>query len=194
MRTETEWRTWMFSVARRWTCCDADAEDIVQDVLLRFWGAFGVLSWEHSDSQWARAVCQHWIRFRAAELWRRACMRHECALDELPQVPPCCGEGSETHLVAHTDYQLLLHDIAQVLSPQQWHMLQLYLEGYTYEEIAKQLGVCSGTVKRQFSRIRYKAQSVLSTFWRCEDELTKDGGGDDAENPVFPKNKNTQGE
>lgn len=99
--------------------------------------------------------------------------------------------------MAHTDYQLLLQDIARVLSPQQWHMLQMHLEGYTYEEIAKQLGVCSGTVKRQFSRIHYKAQSVLSTFWRCENELIIekiDRGGDNAENPVFPKNKNTQGE
>ncbi|GIV05527.1 MAG: hypothetical protein KatS3mg016_1102 [Fimbriimonadales bacterium] len=42
MPTETAWRTWMFSVAMRWTHCTADAEDLVQEVLLRFWGAFGV--------------------------------------------------------------------------------------------------------------------------------------------------------
>lgn len=193
MRTETEWRTWMFSVARRRTCCDADAEDIVQDMLLRFWVTFGVLPWEHTESQWARVVCQRWIRFRAAELWRRASIQHECALDELVQVASCCREGSENHLVEHAENQLLLQQVRQVLSPQQWRMLQLYLEGYTYEELAKQLGICCGTVKRQFARIRERMQPVLSTFWGCESELVGGGTNSDDDCPNFAEAENARG-
>lgn len=163
MRTETEWRTWMFSAARRWTYCDADAEDIVQDVLLRFWVAFGVLPWEHAESQWARVVCQRWIRFRAAELRRSARPQREVALDEQVLAAPCHGEGSETFLIERAEHLLLFQRLEQTLSPQQSQMLRLYLDGYTYEEIAVQRGVCVGTVKRQFARIREKMKPVWNT-------------------------------
>lgn len=193
MRTETEWRTWMFSVARRWTRNNADVEDTVQDVLLRFWAVFGVLPWEHGQPEWAQTVCRRWIRFRAAELNRRASVQREVPLDERIRCLPDDHCGSETSIVEHADNQLLLQRLAELLSPQQQEMLRLYLDGSTYPEIAHELNVCLGTVKRQFSRIHQKAQTVLSTFWGTESELMGGGVSADDDQPVFPLDQSAGG-
>jgi hypothetical protein len=71
-----------------------------------------------------------------------------------------------------------------MLSFQQQKMLRLYLNGYTYQEIAEQMHICVGTVKRQFSRIHQKAQTVLSTFWGSESELRGGGVNADDDQPA----------
>jgi RNA polymerase sigma-70 factor (ECF subfamily) len=183
----------MFSIARRWTHCAADAEDLLQDVLLRFWVAFGVLPWEHEQPEWVQAVCRRWVRFRAAELNRKASVQQEIPLGEEDCSSPCDHCGSETSIIEHVDNQLLLQQLTDLLSPQQQKMLRLYLDGYTYQEIARELNVCLGTVKRQFSRIHQKAQAVLSTFWGAESELRNGGNNADDGKPIFPLDENMGG-
>lgn len=80
-----------------------------------------------------------------------------------------------------------------MLSFQQQKMLRLHLNGYTYQEIAEQMHIGVGTVKRQFSRIHQKAQAVLSTFWGSESELRNGGNNVDDGNSVFPLDENAGG-
>ncbi len=192
MCTETEWRAWMLSVAQPLTRCAADAEDTVQEVLLQFWEVFGVLPWEYHPHQWARTVCRRWLRLRAIDWNRRASTQRNITLENWDAPLPEGHEGSETRLIEHAEMQLLRQRLEEQLSPQQQEMLHLYLEGYTYQEIARRLNVSVGTVKCQFCRMRQKAQTVLSTFWGVESELR--GGGVDADDqPVFPLDENARG-
>ncbi|MCX7993849.1 MAG: sigma-70 family RNA polymerase sigma factor [Fimbriimonadales bacterium] len=166
----------MFSVARRLVCCDADAEDIVQDVLLRFWLMFDYLPWEHPATRRDQVICRRWIRFRAAELRRKAHCRWEIPFCELPLSTPCRAEERESYLLQEIETSLSLQQLKALLSPQQHLILSHYLSGDTHEEIARRLNVCVGTVKHQFFRIRHKAQAMMSTFSENKNELTSRGG------------------
>ncbi|GIV05544.1 MAG: hypothetical protein KatS3mg016_1119 [Fimbriimonadales bacterium] len=192
MCTETEWRAWMLFVAQPLTRCAADAEDIVQEVLLQFWEVFGVLPWEYHPHQWARTVCRRWLRLRTIDWNRRAPTQRNITLENWDAPLPEGHEGSETRLIEHAEMQLLRQRLEEQLSPQQQEMLHLYLEGYTYQEIARRLNVSVGTVKCQFCRMRQKAQTMLSTFWGAESELIG-GGADVDDQPVFPLDESAGG-
>jgi RNA polymerase sigma factor (sigma-70 family) len=197
MRTEAEWRRWLLRLTQQWTTNFSDAEDIMQEALLRFRLSTNCLPWEHTDEAFAKAVCRCLIRFVASEFYRSKGKEPDLvSLDTLA-----------TDVLTYSPEESVLDDLAcreflqqlyTMLSPQQVQVLALLEQGYTHSEIGRLMGIHTGTVKRHYERICQKAVVLMSTKDYLSVELYI-GGPNDAESHQrldesgTPPNRETRG-
>lgn len=153
-QTEEGWRAWLYRQARCYTHCADTAEDWVQETLLAFWQWFGLLPWEqvrHQEehSQRKRWCCQK-LRWLALDTYKRAYGRHEQLILEEVR-PEVWLVGAEVE--AGCLERLAIEQFAQSLPPYLQRIAVLYNAGYSYREIAEQIGVSVGTVQGYLGRI-----------------------------------------
>ena len=66
-------------------------------------------------------------------------------------------------MIAQTDEYERIHKAIAKLEPQQkWLIYQVYFEGRTQSEIAREIGIDSGSVRHRMQRIREKLKKFLS--------------------------------
>lgn len=129
------------------------AAELTQDVFVRAWQKLGSFRGDAQFSTWLHRLAVNWIISRRTS-WATERMRFldaEDALDGLAARPAQADlsmdfETAIARLPAGARMVFLLHDV----------------EGYRHEEIAKLLGVTSGTTKAQLHRARMLLRSVLS--------------------------------
>ena len=139
------------SYARRLTSSNADAEDLVQDTMLRCWSARHRFRLGSNFLAWAKTIMRN--RFLSGR--RRA--RFQADLPE---------EAFDRLLVvASTQEQALeLRDAEQAiadLSLDQRAAVLLASQGMTVEEAAAQLGIAEGTFKSRVSRARARLKQLI---------------------------------
>lgn len=175
MRTEVEWRRSLLAVAQQWTENFSDAEDIVQEVLLRFWLSANLLPWEHSDEAFAKAACRRLIRFVASEFHRRKSKE-----PRLLSLEALAGDAivytPEESFLDNLTCRQVLQQLYAVLSSRQRQVLALLEQGFTHSEISNIIGLHIGTVKRHHERICQKAAALMSTRMPFMSELVGVGG------------------
>jgi RNA polymerase sigma-70 factor (ECF subfamily) len=117
----------------------ADADDVLQDVLFTICRRLGTLNDARLFRPWAHRIAVR-AAWKAINRRRRELQRTEAIDDTFP---------ATVHEVSGIDLATLLDRV----SPASRIVLMLhYLEGYTLEATAAELGVASGTVK---SRLAY---------------------------------------
>ena len=133
--------------ARRLCTCPSDADDLVQDCVLRLWAR-----WQsHGEIDNLEAYAMTLLRHRNVSLWRRK--RDMAALEETTAtVPPTALD------------HLTLGEVRAAISdlpPQQEEVLQQVLTGETRPaEIAAVLDVPEGTVMSRLARARAKLRQM----------------------------------
>ena len=66
-------------------------------------------------------------------------------------------------LIAQSEeYERVHKAIAKLEPQQQWLVYQVYFEGRTQSEIAREIGIDSGSVRHRMQRIREKLKKILS--------------------------------
>lgn len=129
------------------------AAELTQDVFVRAWQKLGSFRGDAQFSTWLHRLAVNWIISRRSS-WATERMRFldsEEALDGLTARPSQRDlsmdfETAIARLPEGARMVFLLHDV----------------EGYRHEEIAKLLGVTSGTTKAQLHRARMMLRTVLS--------------------------------
>lgn len=129
----------------------ADAEDVVQDTWIRAVSRLDGFRWESSFRTWLIGIGLNLSR----EVLRRRARRSTTELTEAvtPSVlPPRLGdrvdlERAIAELPDGSRAVLVLHDI----------------EGFTHEEIGRQLGIAAGTSKSQLFQARRALRAKLSS-------------------------------
>lgn len=134
----------------------ADAEDVVQEALLRAYRFFGRFRGGNARAwllQIVRNNCYTWLeRNRPADLMAE--------FDEEVHVRPA---ASPETLAAQADERRRLTDALQSLPPRSREVLILReLEGCSYKEIGEIIGIPIGTVMSTLSRARERLQQVLT--------------------------------
>lgn len=112
------------------------------------------MPWEWSDRAEAQRHALRLLRDKHAESCRR--QHAACSYEELAADLPDTRETEQT-LYERLHCTLLLTRLATRLSPRQQAVLNLLGEDYELHEIAAQLGVSLGAVKRYVHLIRQKA-------------------------------------
>ena len=140
--------------ARRLTGNAADAEDLVQDCLLR-----ALQNWHRFEQgtnlrAWLFTVMRnlHINSFRRPS-------RHEIAmpLDELANAAPCHPPTQEAR-VEMTDF---LKAFGRLTPSRQQTVMMVGWDGMSYDEAANRLGVPTGTVRSRLSRARDELRERL---------------------------------
>lgn len=149
----------MLRVARRLTRSGHDAEDLVQDTLLRAYRAFN-----RFDGRYPRAWLLTIMRNRHYNEIRKR--RPDLLEDEMAQRVPARGEDGREDGTAeralHDDLDPVVRDSLASLSANHRAVIALVdLDGLTYQEAADLLDVPVGTVMSRLHRARRKIRRTL---------------------------------
>ena len=116
------------------------------EIALRTGGSWYVFAWEHQADLWSSASPTGWLyrvlRYKVLELlkedrfWRKHLIR---AAGEIPASP-------------EDDFQQRA-EITSILTPEEYEILRkLYLEKYTYEELAREMGLKKSALAMRVKR------------------------------------------
>lgn len=126
-----------------------ETEDVVQEAYARTWQNWDRVSAYEDPESWVRTVAYRIrvSRWRRATSGRKAYRRHGAA----PDAPELS-----------VDYVAIVSALRQIPAPQRRAIVLYYLVGLSIEEISKETGVASGTIKSQLSRARTRLAALLS--------------------------------
>ncbi len=139
----------------------AEAEDVVQEVMIRLWMRKEALA-----------------GFRSIEAFAMTIARNLC-LDRLKRAGSRTEELNERHTVRHvrtpyeemesTDSYNKIRELIDDLPDQQRMIIHLRdVEGYEYEEIADITGLTENTIRVNLSRARKKIREAMKNKYRYE--------------------------
>lgn len=180
MRSEHEWRHWLYATSSRFVESHDAAEDIVQEVLVKFWQTFDILPWQHPTPSYAKAICYRFVHSEAVRYYRTLSRQVKTVSLELIHDAALAHDPQE-ELIEQSTAAIWLNNLLPSVSPQQRIILSLLREGYTFAEVSHRMKISVGAVKQQVHRIRQKAVEILSTTSRGSSELSNGGARNDVE-------------
>jgi RNA polymerase sigma-70 factor (ECF subfamily) len=130
----------------------SEAEDVVQETWIRATKHLQDFEWRSSLSTWLGGIAINCSR----ETLRRLARRNESAPDNLEELEPAGNIPSPT---ATLDLE---NAIARLPDGYREVLVLHDVEGFTHEEVARHLGIETGTSKSQLSRARGKLRTNLS--------------------------------
>ena len=147
----------LFRLALRITMNKAEAEDVVQDTLLRVWECRG--QWEQIGSLEAFAIAT--CRNRALDVTKRA-GRNARSLDESDGGQRSTA-NAQSELEAREEISLIRRLMDDLPELQRTIMLLRDIEGQSYQEIAQALSISETQVKVYLHRARTKIKEQIWT-------------------------------
>jgi RNA polymerase sigma-70 factor, ECF subfamily len=149
----------LYRVARRMTRNPGEAEDLVQDALVRAYRGF-----DGFDGRYPRA----WLLtiLRNTHINRLRKRRPDLLDDEVAQRVPAPGadgrQDGTSERALHDEFDPLVRDALAALSANHRAVITLVdLDGLSYQEAAEVLGVPVGTVMSRLHRARRKVRAEL---------------------------------
>jgi RNA polymerase sigma-70 factor, ECF subfamily len=149
----------LYRVARRMTRNPGEAEDLVQDALVRAYRGF-----DGFDGRYPRA----WLLtiLRNTHINRLRKRRPDLLDDEVAQRVPAPGadgrQDGTSERALHDEFDPLVRDALAALSANHRAVIALVdLDGLSYQEAAEVLGVPVGTVMSRLHRARRKVRAEL---------------------------------
>lgn len=148
----------LFRLALRITMNRAEAEDVVQDTLLKVWEQRN--EWEQIDSleAFALTICRN----RALDVTKRA-GRNNTSLDKIDSVQPSVF-SLQSSIEEREQLSLVRKFMDDLPEVQRSIMLLRDIEGKTYQEIAQTLDISETQVKVYLHRARTKIKERIWTI------------------------------
>lgn len=150
----------MYAVALRMCANREDAQDCLQEAMLRVFRAIGGFKGESSFSTWVYRITMN----TCLDELRRKKNKQASSLDDLLDEgwAPADERGSpEKQAVRAETARTLRRAIGELPEDMRAAVVLRDIEGYAYEEIARALEVNVGTVKSRISRGREKLREKL---------------------------------
>ena len=150
-------RSYYLRLARRVTPCQAEAEDIVQDALLRAYRNLQRFRGEAQMTTWLQSIVQNsareWLRDRRGA--RFVSMERDEESDSAPMDFPAPGRTPEENLEQSEMRDILMSEIGNLSNVCSQAIRMCALEGASQEEAANALQVSVAAIKaRVFSAKR----------------------------------------
>lgn len=147
-------RTLLRAHARRLTGNSIDADDLVQDTMLRCWSARNSFEPTSNFAAWSRVIMRNSF-FSAHRRDRFHVSLPEEAFDRMPGT-----EGGQDQTVQLRDIDWALGQ----LSPNQRDAVLLAGKGVSAEDAASQLAIAEGTFKSRVARGRTHLRQLIEDF------------------------------
>lgn len=161
------YRDWLLVRAKN-VCGDVnDAEDLVQEVMLRFLQAF-----EKGEGLPSGGACEAWLVTTLSRLFYDQCRRRKVRA-HWARDPHLRGEAMVVHEPGGSSGQDRVSDeqFAQALrglSPKLRTTLEMHVTGQKYQDIARSLGLSVGTVSKRLHDARARLHELLEPHTRVD--------------------------
>ena len=150
----------MYAVALRMCANREDAQDCLQEAMLRVYRAIGSFKGESSFSTWVYRITMN----TCLDELRRKKNKQSASLDDLLDegwAPADDRSSPERHALRTETVRALRQTIQELPEDMRAAVVLRDIQGYTYEEIAQMLNVNVGTIKSRISRGREKLREKL---------------------------------
>ena len=150
----------MYAVSLRMCGNREDAQDCLQEAMLRIYRAMSNFKGQSSFATWTYRITMN----TCLDELRRRKLRTATSLDVLLDTgwsPTDDGETPEQHSVASEQRRMLERAIADLPEDMRAAIVLRDVQGFSYDEIAKMLEANVGTIKSRISRGREKLREVL---------------------------------
>ena len=128
-----------------------DAEDVMQDTLLKLWKTNKVFNDNEHIDKWLTVTCIH----KCKDHFRLPFVKHSVSLDEAKEL-----------YTFDTDVDFDVFRAVATLSPKERLAVHLfYYEDMKIDDIAKATNTKSSTVKSRLHRARLQLKSILGDEW-----------------------------
>jgi RNA polymerase sigma-70 factor (ECF subfamily) len=146
---------------------ESDAEDLVQEALLRF-----IQTFEKFESLPPVRDCEGWLVKTLTNLFYDQCRRRKVQADGAKD-PTLSAEAVEAEpppveSVYDTITDEQFAQSLQVLSPKVRTTFEMHAAGKKYQDIARELGIPAGTVGKRLHDARAKLREFLQRFKKPE--------------------------
>lgn len=143
--------------ALKFTRNEADAEDLIQDTLMRAWLYQNKYTSETKLRAWVHIIMKNTF----INSIRKKSKRSICYLD--PQTQAYTQTSSVDGGIEMEISTKLIEEIIQQMQPKYQKPFLMYFHGYKYQEIAQELHLPLGTVKTYIFRARIMLQKQLKS-------------------------------
>ena len=150
----------MYAVSLRMCGSREDAQDCLQEAMLRIYRAISNFKGQSSFATWAYRITMN----TCLDELRRRKLRTATSLDVLLETgwsPTDEGETPEQHSIASEQRRTLEKAIADLPEDMRAAIVLRDVQGFSYDEIARMLEANVGTIKSRISRGREKLREVL---------------------------------
>lgn len=145
---DAEWLVHLQRRACRFTACADAAADLTHDCLIAFVNHFTCYPWEYADPLHAWRWCCLKLRALAADAHRHAQRHPSLSLEEMPEGIACVEIAEQVQ--EDVDGEAFVAQLPQRLRA----VVQLRLQGFSWEAIARQLGVKASTLRGYLPELR----------------------------------------
>lgn len=153
-----------------------DAEDLSQEVWLKAFGALATFRNESSFYTWLRKITINCFlnhrRSRSGSFWPINQLNQSDSATGHTEVVDDISTGLENTLQNRLVVEQVMQALSDVTPQQRLIFLLKHQEGMTYDEISKELGCSSGTVKKSVSRTIVKLREKLGLTEKPENYLS----------------------
>ncbi|MBQ8094844.1 MAG: RNA polymerase sigma factor [Clostridia bacterium] len=145
----------LYHIARSYLSNDQDAEDAVQDAMIKAWEKRKTLRDIRQFRPWMARILSNRCKdiLRKRKIWSFFPLEEDTAQTEMPQ------SGNE------------VADAMNKLKPELRMIMTLhYVDGYSIQEMAETLGIPTGTIKTRMRNARKQLSRMLLIDWEDEHE------------------------
>lgn len=150
----------MYAVALRICANREDAQDCLQDAMLRIYRSLGSFKGQSSFSTWVYRITMN----TCLDELRRRKSRNATSLDNLLDngwSPSDDDNAPEKHALASEQRRVIDRAIAELPEDMRSAVVLRDVQGFSYDEIAEMLEANIGTIKSRISRGREKLRLIL---------------------------------
>lgn len=161
----------MYRLAKRLAGNEAEAEDLVQEALLRAYRAFDRFELrDYGAKPWLLRILHNVFYTRRGREARQPALLEEANIDHFAggRSPRASAEPSDAHSADSIDWEYMDQEIVRgvdALSPEYRTVLLLWaMEGLSYKEIAEVCDCAIGTVMSRLHRARQALSGRLAHY------------------------------
>ena len=153
----TRYKDLLISFCKKNMKNEADAEDIVQDIILQIWENRHLINPELSFSGYVQTITQN----RVFYTFRQSDIHSRFVRNMLTNGDYSTNETEDS--IINDDYTALLNEIIEQLPPMQQKVIRLSrIEGLSYKEIAELLNISAETVKKHAALALKKIKNQIA--------------------------------
>jgi len=144
----------LYKVSRMYMDSEVDQEDLRQDIIFQLWKSIGKFKGDSQFSSWM---------YRVAINTSITYFKKDKRRPDKTEIKPNLDVVDEMEVDEKESQLAHFYKAVKTLNKIEKAIILLFIEGYSHNEIAKQLGLSSGNTRVKLNRTKQKIKELIKT-------------------------------